>query len=98
MLPSLMKGVANRGARDCDGEWHPGLSGIGGHAFVDLRPHLTALGVSVDLAPIHEEVCVGLASVPVDYTGGSHRSMRIMPGLREAEALVDYGESISAMS
>ena len=65
-----------------------------GAPFVDLSPLL-------DLAPmaaLHEEVCLGLAQVPVDYTGGSHRSMGIVPPSRQAECHVDYGEAIRAMS
>jgi hypothetical protein len=47
---------------------------------------------------IHDEVCLALTQVPVDYTGGSHRSMGIMPPSKTAEALVDYGEVIRALS
>jgi hypothetical protein len=38
---------------------------------------------------------MGLTQVPVAYTGGSHRSMGIMPPSRVDEALVDYGEVIA---
>jgi hypothetical protein len=34
----------------------------------------------------------------VDYTGGSHRSMEIMPASRTKEAFVDYGEVIASLS
>ena len=47
---------------------------------------------------IHEEVCLALTHVPVDYTGGSHRSMGIMPPSRQAEAGGDYGEVIRRLS
>jgi hypothetical protein len=72
------------------------VRGIFGRPFVDLEPHL-------DLSPallgrIHEEVCLGLAQIPVDYTGGSHRSMGIVPPSRRAECHADYGEAIRAMS
>src|SRR5262245_28589454 len=86
------------GAKDEAGVRHRGLHGIEGRAFLDLRPVLTALGVNLDLTEIHEEICLGLASLPVDYTGGSHRSMGIMPPARSAEALVDYGEIIGTLS
>ncbi len=43
-------------------------------------------------------MCLGLAQVPVDYTGGSHRSMGIMPPSRTGEAGVDYGEVIASLS
>ena len=50
------------------------------------------------LDAIHDEICLALTQVSVDYTGGSHRSMGIMPASRTHEALVDYGETIRAMS
>lgn len=50
------------------------------------------------LDAIHDEVCLALAQVSVDYTGGSHRSMDIMPPSRVDEALVDYGEVIRGLS
>jgi hypothetical protein len=62
--------------------------------FVDLSPFLD-LGA---LGAIHEEVCLGLAQIPVDYTGGSHRSMGIVPVSRRSECHADYGEAIRAMS
>jgi hypothetical protein len=70
------------------------IHGLCGRPWVDLEPHLDLSA----LADVHEEVCVGLAQVPVAYTGGSHRSMGIMPAGREHEALVDYGEVIAAMT
>jgi hypothetical protein len=50
------------------------------------------------LDAIHDEVCLALTQVPADYTGGSHRSMGIMPASRTAEAHVDYGEVIRGLS
>src|SRR5450631_2984128 len=70
------------------------LLGIFGRPFIDLEPYL-------DLSPldaIHEEICLAFAEVPADYTGGSHRSMGIVPESRREESLVDYGEVIGAMS
>jgi hypothetical protein len=70
------------------------VRGIFGRPFVDLEPF-------VDVAPlarIHDEVCLGLAQMPVDYSGGSHRSMGIVPPSRRAECHVDYGEAIGAMT
>jgi hypothetical protein len=51
-----------------------------------------------ELDAIHDEVCLALASIPTAFTGGSHRSMGIMPKERETDALVDYGEVIQTMS
>lgn len=70
------------------------LVGIGGRPWVDLEP-LLELGALPD---VHEEICLALAQLPADYTGGSHRSMGIMPEGREAEALVDYVEVIRGLS
>jgi len=63
------------------------------------RPYV-ALDELLDLRPldaIHEEVCLALTRVPLDYTGGSHRSMGIMPPSRAAEGLVDYGEVLRGL-
>jgi hypothetical protein len=49
------------------------------------------------LPAIHEEVCLALARMPTGYTGGSHRSMGIMPKACAGEALADYQEVIRAL-
>ena len=71
-----------------------GLHGIFGKPYLDLSAHLDLSA----LAALDDEICLGLAEVPVDYTGGSHRSMEIMPPSRVAEALVDYGEVIADLA
>jgi hypothetical protein len=71
-----------------------GLRGIFGLPYVDLEPHLDLS----PLAEVHEEICLALTQVPVGYTGGSHRSMGIVPPSRRAEVLGDYGEAIRAMT
>lgn len=71
-----------------------GIQGIFARPYIDLEPYL-------DLAPlgeIHKEICLGLTQVPIDYTGGSHRTMGIMPPSRLGEALADYGEVIRGLS
>ena len=78
------------------------------HLYVPLRgviPGAAQPYVALDrfidssaLEAIHEEVCFALTQVAVDYTGGSHRSMGIMPASRVAEAHVDYGEVIRGLS
>ncbi|MFS8071923.1 MAG: hypothetical protein ACMG6S_36600, partial [Byssovorax sp.] len=70
------------------------IHGVLGRPYVSLEDYLD-LGA---LDAVHEEVCLGLTRVPVDYTGGSHRTMGIMPPSRTGEALGDYGEVIRAMS
>lgn len=70
-----------------------GLHGIFGKPYVDLERHLDLTA----LAAIDNEICLGLAEVPAEYTGGSHRSMAIMPPSRTGEAGVDYGEVIAGL-
>ena len=70
------------------------LTGIFGRPFIDLAPYLDLAA----LAAVHEEVCLALTQVAVDYTGGSHRSMGIVPPSHEAEPWIDYGEVIESMS
>jgi hypothetical protein len=70
------------------------IRGVLGRPFICLDPYLDL----AELGAIHDEVCLGLAQIPVGYTGGSHRSMGIVPPSRRAECLVDYGEVVRAMS
>lgn len=69
------------------------IVGIGGKPFVDLEPHLDLSG----LDEVHDEVCLALAQVPVDYTGGSHRSMGIVPPSLRDEPWIDYGEVLKSL-
>jgi hypothetical protein len=69
------------------------LLGVLGHPYLQLDELLDLTG----LEEVHEEVCVALAQMPTGYTGGSHRSMGIMPMGREEEALVDYQEVIDRL-
>ncbi len=86
--------TADRGARGwARGVPGTGLRGLLGRPWLSLERHV-ALGA---LDEVHEEICVALAQVPTGYTGGSHRSMRIMPAGRQGEALVDYGEVIRGL-
>jgi hypothetical protein len=81
--------------------------GVAGTSLVGLwgRPHLrldealARIGIgAADIAALHDEVCIAYASLPVEYTGGSHRSMGIMPPSRTAEAVVDYVEVLRGLS
>jgi hypothetical protein len=75
------------------------LVGLYGRPFLALDEALTAVGVDFGVLPaIHDEVCVAYASMPVDYTGGSHRSMGIMPASRRSEAVVDYLEVLRGLT
>lgn len=76
------------------------LVGLYGRPFLPLDMLLREVGV--DLSPplldaIHREVCLAYATMPVDYTGGSHRSMGIMPPSRVDEAVGDYVEVLRAL-
>jgi hypothetical protein len=70
------------------------LAGIWGHPFLDLEGLIPLDG----LEAVHEEICRGLARVEAGYTGGSHRSLGIMPPSRQAEAHGDYGEAIARLT
>jgi hypothetical protein len=71
------------------------LHGVLGRPFLDVASLLDLS--SAELDAINDEVCLGLANVPTDYTGGSHRSMQIMPESRRGEAHADYGEIIASL-
>ena len=71
-----------------------GLRGIWGRPYVDLTPYVDTSG----FAAIDEEISLALAVVPTSYTGGSHKSMGIVPPSLEDEPYVDYGQVIDAMS
>ncbi|XXY49068.1 hypothetical protein WME91_54585 [Sorangium sp. So ce269] len=71
-----------------------GIQGIFARPYIDLEPYLDLS----PLAEVHEEICLALTQVPIDYTGGSHRTMGIMPPSRRGEALADYGEVIRGLS
>lgn len=70
------------------------ITGIFGKPFLDLEPYLDLSA----LPAIHEEVCLALPQIAVEYTGGSHRSMGIVPPSLREEPWVDYGEVLRAMS
>ncbi|HET9956997.1 MAG TPA: hypothetical protein VFQ61_21020, partial [Polyangiaceae bacterium] len=62
------------------------LLGIFGRPYVDLEPHLDLTG----LADLHDEICLGLTQVAVDYTGGSHRTLGIVPPSLPDPSFADY--------
>lgn len=70
------------------------IRGVMGLAYIDLGGLLGLDG----LEALDDEICLALSQLPTGYTGGSHRSMLIMPPGREAEAWVDYGEVIAGLS
>jgi hypothetical protein len=70
------------------------LVGLGEKPYVDLEPY-----VDIDeLRALDLEICLGLARVPTFVTGGSHKSMGIVPDDLADDPFGDYGEAIAAMS
>jgi hypothetical protein len=69
------------------------LQGVFGRPFVCLDDLFDLNG----LEEIHDEICLALAQMPTGYTGGSHRSMGIMPKGCEGEAFADYQEVIQGL-
>ncbi|MBI5533058.1 MAG: hypothetical protein HY898_10100 [Deltaproteobacteria bacterium] len=70
------------------------LVGIWERPFIDVEPFVDTAAFDA----IHEEVCLALANVQVSYTGGSHKTMGIVPPALRGDAFVDYGEVLRAMS
>ena len=70
------------------------LTGIFGKPFVDLSGHLDLS----ELDALHEEICLGLTQLSPSYTGGSHRSMGIVPPSLQSAPWGDYGEVLRAMT
>jgi hypothetical protein len=65
-----------------------------GCSFVDLEPYVDLDG----LAALDDEICLGLTAVTAEYTGGSHKSMGIVPPSAANGPEVDYGQVIATMS
>ena len=70
------------------------LAGIWGRPFLVLDDLLDLRGLDA----VHDEVCLGLTRVATSYTGGSHRSMGIVPEPFASAPWVDYGEVLRALS
>src|SRR5580698_3437715 len=70
------------------------VSGIGGHPFIDLEPYVDVRAV----ASLDDEITYALTQVPLDYTGGSHKTMGIVPPSLAQEPYADYGQVIAAFS
>src|SRR5688572_29169604 len=68
--------------------------GIGGHAFIDLERYLDLRA----LEAIDDEVSLALTQVPLEYTGGSHKTMGIVPPSLMDEPYRDYGQVIARMT
>lgn len=72
----------------------PRFRGIWGRPWIDLEPYID----TSRFEEIDDEICLGLANVQVEYTGGSHKWMGIVPPSLADEPYVDYGEVIDGFS
>jgi hypothetical protein len=70
------------------------LRGVGPHAFIDLERYVDVSA----LEALDDEISYSLTQVPLDYTGGSHKTMGIVPPSLMNEPYIDYGQVIRAMS
>ena len=50
------------------------------------------------LAALDDEICLALTRLPVEYTGGSHKWMGIVPPSLEDEPYLDYGQVIAGFT
>jgi len=73
---------------------HGSVVGIAGRPYLDLEPYLDLAA----LPELHEEICLGLSRVAVDYTGGSHRTLGIVPPSHADHEYADYGEVLRGLS
>jgi hypothetical protein len=87
---------ARRGARSAAAEGEPlgSLRGILGRPYIDLTPYVD----TSRMGEIDDEICLALTEIETSYTGGSHKSMGIVPPSLGDEPYVDYGQVIDRMS
>lgn len=71
-----------------------GLVGIGGRAYVSLDRLISR----ESLAAMHEEICMGLTQVEVEYTGGSLKWMGVVAPSVARDPYIDYGHVIKGFS
>jgi hypothetical protein len=69
------------------------IYGIFGRPFVNLEPYVDLQ----ELAALDDEISLGLTEVSVGYTGGSHKSMGIVPSSSVNDPFLDYGQVIAGM-
>ena len=70
------------------------IVGIGRHPYVDLERYVDVR----KLESLDDEICYGLTQVPTTYTGGSHKTMGIVPPSLEEEPYIDYGRVIRSFT
>ncbi len=70
------------------------VHGIAGRPYVNLEPYLDVRS----LEALDDEVSYALTQVPLEYTGGSHKTMGIVPPSMAEDPYVDYGQVIKRFS
>ena len=83
--------IASRSPHPSNPFRSPGLLGrtsLDLSAYVDLEA----------LAALDDEICLALTRLPVEYTGGSHKWMGIVPPSLEDEPYLDYGQVIAGFT
>jgi len=70
------------------------ILGIKGRPYVDLERYLDVPA----LESLDEEISYSLTQVPLEYTGGSHKTMGIVPPSLANDPFVDYGQVIKRFS
>src|SRR5687768_13843913 len=70
------------------------LTGVRGRPFIDMERYVD----TGTFAALDQEICLGLAQVAVSYTGGSHKTMNIVPPSLKDEPYIDYGHVLAKMN
>jgi len=70
------------------------IPGVWGHPYLDLSRYVD----TSHFDELDEEICFALTQVPTEYTGGSHRTLGIVPPSLPDGAYADYGEVIRRFS
>ena len=68
--------------------------GLLGRSALDLSRYVDVQA----LEALDDEICLALLRLPVEYTGGSHKWMGIVPPSLEEEPYRDYGQVIADMT
>jgi hypothetical protein len=66
------------------------VQGIAGHPYIDLERYVDTRA----LEALDDEIAYALTQVPLEYTGGSHKTMGIVPPSLVDEPYIDYGHVI----
>ena len=82
------------GTADALGSGMLPFEGLFGRPYIDLEPYIDGKA----LAALDDEICLALTRLPVEYTGGSHKWMGIVPPSLEDEPYIDYGQVIEKMT